>query len=224
MVLNVLQAVGNSLLSVFTTIGKGLLNALPGVIGAIVILLIGYWVALAVEWIVENGLKKLKTDKRLIKDTGLNKTLGDLSLEKLASFLSKWYVFVLFFMPAADIVKLATLASFLKMVAEWVPALIGASLLGLLGVVTAGYVKNAIIETKVKSAKLVADFVNVIILVVTALVVLGQVGFNLNVVNVSFVIILSGVMLAIALALGIGFGLALKDEAKKSIRDFMKRL
>lgn len=223
MVVKWLKAIGDALLGVLVGIGRGVVDAVPGILAAILLLLIGYWVALAVEWAVKNGLEKLKTDQYLIKQTGLGKTIGNVSVEWICSFVAKWYTFVLFFMPAADVIGLPTFASFLKNVASWVPTLIGASLLGLFGVIAAGYVRTAINETKLKSAKLVADFFNVIILVVTALVVLKQVGLDIGVVENSLFIILSGVMLALALALGLGFGLALKDEAKRVVKDLMKR-
>ncbi|MBI4919096.1 hypothetical protein HY837_04140, partial [archaeon] len=92
MVMEALGALQKALLSV----GKGILDAVPGLLGAIVLLLIGYWIALAVEWAVERGLGKLKADEYLVKKTGLNKSLGNLSVEWLAGLLAKWYVFVLF--------------------------------------------------------------------------------------------------------------------------------
>lgn len=217
-------AVLNALQKVFVQLGRSAIEAFPQVVGALVILLVGYLVALLVEWVVSNLLERLKFDEYTVKKTNLHKSIGNVSLEFVFSLVAKWYTFALFLLPAADAVKWPTLASFLKVVAAWVPTLIGASLVGLFGVIAASYVREKIVETKAKSASLVADFVKVIVLVVTALVVLRQVGLDISLVENSLFIVLSGIMLALALALGIGFGLAMKDEAKGLVRDFLKRL
>lgn len=198
----------------------GLLKAVPGVIAALVILVLGYLVSLGVEWLVRKILDKAKADSYLVDKTSLSKVFGKLSLSYLLGLITKWLIFMLFLASASEVVSLRPLANFLEAVAAWIPVIIGASLLGLFGVVASDYVRQKIEATKVKNAELVAGFVKTVLLVFTAVFVLAQIGFDVSILEGSLFIVVAGVVFALAL----GFGLALKDEAKNVVKDVRRRL
>ncbi len=198
----------------------GLIKAVPGVLAAIVILVLGYFVSVGVEWLVRKILDQAKADVYLIDKTNLSKVFGKLSLSYVLSVVSKWLIFMLFLASASEVVSLTPLANFLEAVAAWIPVIIGASLLGLFGVVASDYVRQRIEATKIKNAELVAGFVKTVLLVFTAVFVLAQIGFDVTILQGSLFIVVAGAVFALAL----GFGLALKDEAKTVIKDVRRKL
>ena len=220
----ILQQLGFSIVEPVMSIWEGIVSTLPGLVAAVVILVVGYLVAVIIGRIVRTVLEKVDLDKWVLEKTHARKTLGAFQLSKFLGLITKWYVFILFLPPAANVIALQPLASFLLAVTLWVPSVILAVIVALLGIMAAMYVEKKIVETKAKAAKIVGSLAKWIIYVFTALIVLDQIGVKIAVAQTSFLIILGGVMLAIAMILGIGFGWAFRDEAKHIIRDLKKKL
>jgi len=222
--MGILTELGVSVIEPLRSIWNGIIQTVPGVVAAIILLIIGYIVALIIAYIVDQVLERIKFDKWVLDKTHAAKTFGKFRLAKFLALITKWYVFILFLPPAAALVKLGALSSFLMAVAMWIPNVIVAVILAMIGVAFAFYIDSKITETKVKAASILAMIAKIIIYVFTLLIVLDQVGIQVAVAQTSFLIILAGVMLAIAMVVGIGFGLAFRDEAKKIIGDVKKKL
>lgn len=215
---------GASIIEPLFSIWNSIVTVVPGIVGALVVLVFGYLVGVLLGRFVEEVLDRAKAEKWLVEKTNLVSVLGYFKLSKFVALITKWYVFILFLPPAASIIEMAPLASFLLQVASWVPSVIAAVLLALLGLMSAKYVEKKIGETKAKAADLVGSVAKVIIVVFTVLIVLDQIGVRVAVAQTSFLIILAGVMLGLALMIGIGFGLAFKDEAHTIIKDVKRKL
>ena len=220
----ILQQLGVSIVEPVMSIWEGIVRTLPGLVAAVVILVVGYLVAVIIGKVVRTVLEKIDLDKWVLEKTNARKTLGAFQLSKFLGLITKWYVFILFLPPAANVIALQPLASFLLAVTLWVPSVILAVIVALLGIMAAMYVERKIVETKAKAAKIVGSIAKWIIYVFTMLIVLDQIGVKIAVAQTSFLIILGGIMLAIALILGIGFGWAFRDEAKHIIKDLKKKL
>ncbi|MEM3126805.1 MAG: hypothetical protein QW331_01925 [Candidatus Woesearchaeota archaeon] len=213
-----------AILSPISILGQKFLEHIPNLIAAAVVLIIGYIISLFIGLVVRQLLERTKLDKVLVFHTKIFKAFGDFQLSHLAGLLVKWWVFVLFLPPAAELIKLNTLAQLLISLALWIPNLIAAVLIGLVGLVGAEYVNQKIISSKVRSAAAVGSTAKVLIVVFTLLISLQQIGISIDLAQNSFLIILSGIVFAVALAIGIGFGLGLKDEAKSIIKNVRKKL
>jgi len=220
----ILNELGFSVMAPLKSLWYGLVQTVPGIVAAIILLIIGYIVALIIAYLVDKVLEQIKFDKWVLDKTHATKAFGKLQLSKFLALITKWYVFILFLPPAAALVQLRTLSAFLLAVAMWVPNVIIAVIIAMIGIGVAFYVEKKIVETKAKAASVLAMIAKVIIYIFTLLIVLDQIGIQIAVAQTSFLIILGGVMLAIAMVLGIGFGLAFKDEAKGLIKDVKKKL
>lgn len=215
---------GASIIEPLFSIWNSIVTVVPGIVGALVVLVFGYLVGVLLGRFVQEVLDRAKAEKWLVEKTNLVAVLGYFKLSKFAGLITKWYVFILFLPPAASIIDMAPLATFLLQIANWVPSVIAAVLLALLGLMAAKYVEKKISETKARAADLVGSVAKVIIVIFTVLIVLDQIGVRVAVAQTSFLIILAGVMLGLALMIGIGFGLAFKDEAHNIIKDVKKKL
>lgn len=206
------------------TIYQGFINVLPGVVGAIIVLIVGYIIAAIIGTVLYQVLVKVKLDKWLIEKTHIRKIAGGFKLSKFLAVVSKWYVFILFLPPAAGLVKLTALASLLNTVALWVPQIILAIVVALIGFLVAEYVGQLIVDTKTKGAGLIADAAKFVILVIFALVVLEQIGIKIGLVQNAVLVVLAGVVFAFALGFGLAFGLGGREEAKKLVGQLKKKL
>ena len=197
-----------------------LVRTIPSFIAALVVIIVGWLFAMLISWVVKKVLVQIKLDQWVIEKTKLSKHLGKFKLTSFLSTIVKWYVFILFLPAAASLVKLEPLAVFLTKLAEWVPGLIIALLIGLIGFLAAEYLGDKIEETKARGAAFLATIAKIVIIIFVVILALRQVKIDVSIAENTFLIILAGIMLAIS----IGFGLGLKDEAKGIIKDMKKKL
>ena len=204
----------------FLQMWNGIVLALPGIIAAILILVLGYLVGALIGHIVKKVLEKTKVIDLVIKKIGLQQEIGRWDLPGFFGLIVKWYIFLVFLNPAAQVVSLDTLSVFFSSVALWIPNIILAIVIALAGYVLAEYIAKKIRETKAKKNSLMAQAAKVITLIFVILIALKQVGIEVSVAENSFLIILAGVMLGVAVAFGLGF----KDEAKAIVKEIRKRI
>lgn len=220
----IVQDVSRSIIEPLQSIWDGMISVLPGILGALIVLAIGYIIGTLIEKLVENLLNKLKVERWLLQQTNIASVLGYFRLSRFLGLLSKWYVFILFIPPAASIIQLTPLAYFLLDFARWVPRVIAGIVIALVGLMAGDYLDNKIRETRAKAAELIGSTAKVLVVLFTMLLVLDQIGIRIAIAQTSFLIILAGIMLGVALMLGIGFGLAFKDDAKGIIRNVKRKL
>lgn len=219
-----ISEIGISIIQPLLRIWDGIISTVPGIVAAIIILIVGYLVAWAIGYAVDKALTQIKLDKWILEKTHMTKILGAFRLSHFLAVISKWYVFILFLPPAAGLIQLQPLSVFLLSVALWIPNVILAVIIGIVGFMAAHYTEWKILETKAKTAHIISYTAKIVIIIFTLLIVLDQIGVKIAIAQTSFLIILAGVMLAVALMLGIGFGTAFKDEAKKIITDVKKKI
>lgn len=205
----------------FLKLWDSTVNFLPGIIGALVILIIGYIIGWILGWIVEKVLGKIKFKKML--KVSLFKIMEDINVPHILGMITKWGIFALFLASAASVVQLGGLASFLELLALWIPNLIAAVIIALAALIAGDYASFKIQETKIKSSAYVGLGVKSAILFLGAIIALKQIGIDVSIVEHSFLVILGGVMLALAIAFGLGFGEVLKDEAPAMVKNLKKR-
>jgi hypothetical protein len=221
---NFLGNIGASIVDPFLSIWYWLVKAVPDIVAAIVILVVGYLVALAVQTLVEKVLNRIKFDTWVFEKTNMAHAIGRFDLTHVLGLVVKWYIIVLFLAATAGRIQLETLSTFLSSLAMWIPQVIIAVVIGLIGIIAGMYVEKKVAETRAKGSRIVGSVAKWVIYVFTALIVLKQIGVQVALAETSFIIILGGAVLMIAIMVGISFGLAFREEAGKIIKDVKKKL
>jgi hypothetical protein len=212
--------IGQSLANPFVTFWNSLVFYLPGVVAALVIIVLGYWLGLIAGTIVKQLIKKFRID-RWVSRTGRGDALGGLQVSTLSGQLVKWWIFVVFLAPAADMVKLDQLSELLQAIALWAPNLIVAIILMIGGLIFADFLADSAASAKkLKGIKAVSTVIRIVIIIFFADVALRQVGIRIVLAELTILIIVSGIVLALA----IGFGLGLKEEARDIIKGWRRKL
>lgn len=215
-----LQETALQIVSPLIKLWESFVNIFPGLIAAIIVLILGYFVALLLGHVVRLVLSKLKVDKVMSK-VDAPKPLSKLELSSILGQLTKWYIFIIFLGSATELLRLGALSALLAKFVLWLPQLIIAILAAFLGLVVAYYVSHIIVkEAKLPGAKPVAAFFKVVILFIALIIALEQIGIEVDVLKNMFLILIGGIALGAAIALGMSFGQSLKAP----VNDFVQSL
>ena len=129
----------------------------------------------------------------------------------------KWFFIVVFLMAATDILGLTQVTEFLRTVAAYLPKVIVAALVLLIGVLVArfleGLVRGTVKAARLVSANILGSLTKWAVLVFSLLVALNQ----LRIADEIIRIIVIGIVAAGAIALGLAFGIGGKSHAEEFI-------
>lgn len=200
---------------------------LPNLIGAIIILVIGWVIGMVVATLIDRlfrlvGLQAL-FEKAKVEDV-LKKANADKDATSLIASAFRWIIYLVAFIAASNTLKLTAVADFLNSVLTYVPQVIIAVAIILMGLILAHFLA-AVVKGSIKSAGLAfADTASLIvrwsIIVFSVLAALAQLGIATSMINTLFV----GLVAFLAIAGGLAFGLGGQNAAKELIEDIKKEL
>ena len=217
-----LVSTGNLFLQPLYKLWMGFVYVFPKIVVALLLLVIGYFIAYAIGHFVKWLLDKAGVDK-YVKDRSFSKEVGHTNLPGLFGEVVKWFVFVIFLNVAVSVLNLDVLSDILHSFVLWLPNLIVAMLVFFAGVALAHYVDRKVkSHTKMKGMLVMSGITKVVILFLALVIGLKQIGVQVGVLENAFLIILGALGLGFALALGIGLGLGLRDEAEDAVQKWKK--
>ena len=215
-----LELVGEIGLALATLLDSAV-KVLPGIVAAIIVVVLGYLIAALVAWVVERLLERTGVDVKLQKVCKME-MMGRVQCSGIVGVIIKWYIFIAFLGAAAELINLGSLQDFLGTVVQWLPNLIVAVILVLLALLLADYVDRKVQDTKIKGADLVGKVLYVAILVLVGVIALNQIGIDVSLLQNLILLVVGAAAVGTALALGISLGLGMKDDAKKFVKDLRR--
>ena len=174
---------------------------LPNVLGAIVIVSIGVFIAKLVATLLQNLLAGVGADTLIEKITG--NAEKNINLSKILSEVVKYVIVVIFIVQGINVLDLAILNNIGATVIAYLPAVISTIIILAIGLFAANAAENAIVK-KAPNAKGGALTAKVAIYVVTAFMCLSQLGIAGAMVETTFILIIAAICIAIAIAFGVG--------------------
>jgi hypothetical protein len=219
MTFNISQ-IGEGIYNPLSNLWNSAIMALPGIIAAIVILIAGYIIAMLLGLSARHLVRLTQIDGWMAKHEK-EKAIGGLKLSSISGQLIKWWIFIIFLIPAANVIQFNNLSLLLTTFAIWFTNLILAVIITLLGLIVAHTFSEVVGKAKkLNGIKGVKKLVYIATLVIFMDIALRQIGVNIIFIEAIILIILLGFMIALA----IGFGLGLKPHAEKIIKNLMKKL
>lgn len=213
------QAITDSLIDLWIRF----IGFVPSLVGALLVFLIGWFVAAALSKFVVQALRTLKIDQ-FLDNAGLRNILDKANLKGTASgflgALVKWFLIIVFLVAASEILGLIQISIFLNSVLNYIPQLVIAVIILLVAVLFSKFVGN-VIQASVKAAGLNhSSFLSTVakwaIMIFAILAALEQLGIALALIRTLF----TGIVALIAVAGGLAFGLGGKDIAA----DYLNKL
>lgn len=174
---------------------------IPNVLGAIIIISIGVFIAKLVATLLQNLLAGVGADSLVEKVTG--NAEKNINLSKILSEVVKYVIVVIFIVQGVNVLNLAILNSIGATVIAYLPAVISTIIILALGVFAANAAENSIVK-KSSNAKAMALAAKVAIYVVTAFMCLSQLGIAGAMVETTFILIIAAICVAVAIAFGVG--------------------
>lgn len=205
----------------------GVASFVPNLIIALILLAIGWILAVLIEKLVEHLFKALKVDGAL-KSAGLEEIVKraghNLNSGLFVGSLVKWFIIVVFLMSSFDVLGLSQFAVFLGQVVSYLPQVIVAVLVLMVAMVVGHVMERIVIAsskaTNIRSAEMLGHITRWTIWIFAILTAL----FNLGIAPSLIETLVTGILAGGALAIGLAFGLGGKDYAKSVIEDTMKKL
>lgn len=216
----------DTLLATFNDMIRSFMTFFYHLIGAVIILLIGWGVAKMVAAVTKKILEQVGADK--IGDK-LNEIDAIKSLKidiKLSFIISKvLYYFILIFMlqPAADTLGVPAISDMVKLLVEFIPKLISSALMLSAGVFLADALKNFVVTLcksfNIAAGKLIGTAIFFFLLIIFVIQSVAQVGINTSLLESSFNLLVGGIIFAFA----IGYGFASKEILLNIISSFYSK-
>ena len=198
------------------------LAAIPLVIGALVILVIG--------WILSGLLGSLT--RRIVAAAGADRVYAQRAADvygqsatrwqpsKVAGDVVKWLVRLVFLIAAANALGLTQVSQLLNQVILWIPNLVVAAIVLLVAPLIARFLRGAIEvgagQMGFTNGPLLGRLAEIAIVAFAVIIAINQIGIAANLVNTLFI----GLVGALALAFGIAFGLGGRDVAAQITQDW----
>jgi len=194
---------------------------LPNIIAALAVLILGYLIANAVKALIITLSSKLGIDSAL-QSTGapavVAKTGYTLNTGRLLGTVAKWFVLIVFFIFALDILNLNEATAFLTgAVLNYLPRVFVATVILFGAMILAQFVERVVLAAataaQVQPAALLAKFSKVAVIIFAILAALNE----LQIANELIQMLFAGLVFALSLALGLSFGLGGRDAASRYI-------
>ncbi|EKE18745.1 MAG: CmpX protein [uncultured bacterium] len=224
--MNQIQNQGQVLANAFNDLLSRFVSFLPGLIGAIIIVVIGLFVASVIAKLVEKVVKMLKIDNVIA--TIQHEIQGRPGREIMASVLLReivrWFLIFVFLVAAAETLGLKQLSVFLNSILLYIPNIVVAVIILTITLMLGKYVSELVMSSQVVADKFQPHFISGLakwaIFIFGTLAALIQLGIAPSLINS----IAIGIVAAFSLAIGLAFGLGGKHEAEQMLKDFREKM
>ena len=200
-----------SLVNAMSSVWAPIAGFIPRLFGSLVVVLLGFVVAKLLDTLLSKLLAKLGLD-RLMAGTGLNKMLSRVGIQvPVSTLIGKiiyWFVLLIFLVTAAESLGLDRVSATLDLLALYLPKVLGAAAILLIGVLLAqlvsGIVRGAAEGVGLDYAAGLGRIGQGLVIIISISVAIGQLEVKTELLNYVIAIVLITFGLAVALAFGLG--------------------
>lgn len=209
--------------NLFTESGEALVNSLAGLVEttieyipniflALILLVIGLFVAGVLKTITRKVLEFLKFNK-ITESIGLSKAMQNTKVdEMLLDFIPQavyWAILLTFILAIANSLELTAVADTITGAIAYIPNIIGAVVIFVLTLAGAQFVKQTIHSALTSTnfgqySGYIGMVVQGIIILFGSMLALSQLGLNVELINQNVTVIVQGIVATLALAFGLG--------------------
>jgi small-conductance mechanosensitive channel len=181
------------------------LSYIPQLIGAIIILIVGYFIARVLERLVDVLLRRLGFDGWMERG-GVKQFFDRAQTDQTpASILGKlvfWFVFIIAITMAADALGIPQISGFLNQLLAFIPSIFAAVLILFFAALLANFIAGII--RGATGSGVLGSIARYAIIVYGVFAALTELGIAVQITAPTFLIVLGAVALALAIAFGIG--------------------
>ena len=212
--------------AIFTSLAAALalfFSAIPKVIGFVLIVVVGWFVASLIERGLSSVLRAIKFND-LSERAGLSDFIRKMGMNTDASgmigLVVKWFVRLIALVVAFDALGLPAVSDVLRQLLLWLPNVVVALVVLVIGGLAAralsNVVRGAANEAGLSNANFLSKSAAVVVWAFAIVVAVNQLGIATELVNTLFMAVVG----ALALALGLAFGLGGRETAGEIISNW----
>lgn len=184
-----------------------LMDVLPGLLAAAVIMLAGYFVARTLQRWTDRTLGRLEF-KRLADAGGLTEAAGRVHVDPVRAVgkLVFWLSMLVSVLLASSALGLENVREMFSRMLSFIPTLISGTVIVILGMIVGEFVRGLIVASAgaVEGVVTVAKLTKGAMVMIAVFMALQQVGVSEEIVTSAFTLILGSIALAAGLAFGLG--------------------
>lgn len=205
---------------------SSLVAFLPRLLGAIVILVVGWLLGVLAARIITRLVDAVELDE-LVLGTPLGRVLGGTERAVSSAFgsVTKWFVFGIALLAAANALAIPLLSQWLSTALSYLPAFIAGLLVIVLGFVIADFIGDAITQTRAATetsyTKWFATGTRMFLYFTAIVIGLDTMGIDVSILFVFARAISWGIAAAIAIGAGLALGLGGQDYVSNNIGRWM---
>lgn len=209
------------------TVITNVVSYFPTILAAIVVFIVGIFLAGWAKKLVVKLLKAVKLPG-LFKKSGLKELFDKsdivLKIEEVVAEIVRWLILLLFSVTAINILGLTTVSQVLNRILGYIPRAISAVFILAIAVLAAGLVENVIkgslAQVNIKTARLLSKVGSYLVVIFGVLAAINELGIAQTFVNAIFI----GLIAALSLGFGLALGLGGKDLVKNLLEEWHKDL
>lgn len=213
-----IQNTSDALWVSFTNALNHFMSFLPALMGAIIVLVIGWIVSGFLARLIEKGLRAVGLE-RAVHHSGINDFIvrsgTKWTTSQVIAELIKWFIRLIFIQAAANILGMPQITAIINSIVLFIPNIVVAMVIIVIGALIAkflsGVVRGSVAEMGVGNPDLLAALTRYAVIGFAVIAAINQLGIAAVVINTLFI----GLVGAIALAVGLAFGLGGRDVAAK---------
>lgn len=194
-----------------TTMWLEITKVFPNIIGALIVVIIGWLITKIVIRIIKKVLKLAKANKL---DDKLNeieivegKQLNFDTVEVVSKFV-KWLMYIMIIIMASDIMGLEIISNKISELLGYLPQLFTALVIFILGLLFANFVKKglkSLFESMdLSGGKMISQVVFFLLLTFISVTAINQAGIDTAIITSNITMIMAAFLLAFAIAFGLG--------------------
>lgn len=218
----------NTLWTGLTSGFSSLMNFIPALFGAIVVLVVGWYISKFVGKIVERILSAAKFES-VVEKSHINDYLPQTKpgtkpkLTSIIGTMTKWFVYLIFVQAAAIILGAAQLTGIINSIILFIPNIIVAVAILVVGAwasrVVSGLVEASTAEMNLGKPNIPALLARYGIFGFAMIAAVSQLGIAVQLINILF----TGLVGFLALAFGLAFGLGGQSVASDITRSWLEK-
>ena len=190
--------------------------AIPKVIAAGIILLIGYIIGRGVGWVISKILEKTNFEPTIQK-TGLGQavTRSGWTMSRIISTAARWFIYIFFITAAVNALQYTQLAQALTSIWLWIPNLVAFIIILVIGSIIAEFVGNwaqkELPARGVPGGKAIGLGAKGVLYAIVFVTAITQLQIGAGILNMVISALVWGLAGALAIGLGVGLAFGLKD-------------
>jgi hypothetical protein len=217
------EQAGNAVINSLNNFGAQVLDALPNIVAALILLGIGYLVGRLAEIVVRKVSSKLSLD-RYWNQTGIGQATASSgwNVSRLLSTAVKWFIYLFFIAAAVNVLQFQQISQAINQVWLWIPNVIAFIIILVVGSLLVDFVgrwmQRELPRRGMVAGKTIGLAATGILYAIVLTVAVTQLGIGEAILNSVITALVWGIAAALAIGLGVGLAYGLKDAVPSMIR------